>query len=256
MLCGSFLVQLELKITEILSKMPSDNSSEIVKVNLQEHAELTLVPDSAPMLIPFRDLKADAIPIIELPPDPCPDIYYPNTYVEHKCVICTSPWRVRLEHEYISCGQKPNRVKTFFEKYFGAKITWESISTHMQFHCDLSKLQQDGQLYYQNREDDLAVYKYREDDLALIALTDQLYEMKGMTCKSADLKLKRASVIANLTKQIQQIKKDRDSNSAMQNINFFKVLMDIHDRLIHEEDKAIVRTVVKELREQLMSENK
>jgi hypothetical protein len=77
-----------------------------------------------------------------------------------------------------------------------------------------------------------------------------------MTCKSSDLKLKRASAIANLTKQIQQIKKDRDNNGALQNINFFKVLMDIHDKLKHEEDKAIVRSKVKELREQLMSETK
>ena len=42
----------------------------------------------------------------------------------------------------------------------------------------------------------------------------------------------------------------------MQNVNFFKVLMDIHDKLKHEEDKMIVRAKVKELREQLMNESK
>ncbi len=168
-------------------------------------------------------------------------------------MICNSPWRVRLEHEYIAQGQKPNRVRNFFEKYFGAKVTWESISTHMSYHCDLSKIQQDGQLYYQHREDDLSLYKFREDDLALIALTDQLYEIKGITCKSADSKMKRAQVISNLSKQIAQIKKDRDT-SGSQNINFFKVLMDIHDKLKHEEDKKVVRDVVKQLREQLMAE--
>jgi hypothetical protein len=229
---------------------------EVKNISLTEHAELTLVPADAPILIPFRELKDNAIPLLDLPPDPCPDIYYPNTYVEPKCVICTSPWRSRVEHEFISQGQKANRVKTFFEKYFGAKLTWESISTHMHFHCDLSKIQQDGQLYYQHREDDLSLYKYREDDLALIALTDQLYEIKGMTCKSADLKLKRASAIANITKQIKEIKKDRDNSGAMQNINFFKILMDIHDKMHFEEDKAVIRNAVKELREQLMSESK
>ena len=236
-----------------------DTKSQVIqvgKVNLTEHTELTLVPSDAPVLIPFRDLKEDSMPLTDLPPDPCPDIFYPNTYVEPKCVICNSPWRLRVEHEYISQGQKANRVKTFFEKHFGAKITWESISTHMHFHCDLSKIQQDGQLYYQYREDDLSLYKYREDDLALIALTDQLYEVKGMTCKSADLKLKRASAIANLTKQIQQIKKDRDNNGSLQNINFFKVLMDIHDKMKYDEDKAVIRNAVKELREQLMNETK
>lgn len=237
----------------------TDKSSQLIeigKINLSDHSDLTLVPAEAPILMPFRDLREDAIPLLDLPPDPCPDIFYPNTYVEPKCVICNSPWRLRVEHEYISQGQKANRVKTFFEKYFGAKLTWESVSTHMHFHCDLSKIQQDGQLYYHHREDDLSLYKYREDDLALIALTDQLYEIKGMTCKSADLKLKRSSAIANLTKQIQQIKKDRDNSGAMQNVNFFKVLMDIHDKLKHEEDKMIVRAKVKELREQLMNENK
>ena len=82
---------------------------------------------------------------------------------------------------------------------------------------------------------------------------DQLYEIKGITCKSADSKMKRAQVISNLSKQIAQIKKDRDT-SGSQNINFFKVLMDIHDKLKHEEDKKVVRDVVKQLREQLMAE--
>jgi hypothetical protein len=237
----------------------NNNNSELIevgKINLKEHSELSIATPEVNVLVPFRDLKEDAVPLIPLPPDPCPDIFYPNTYVENKCVICNSPWRLRVEHEYISQGQKANRVKVFFEKYFGAKITWESISTHMNFHCDLSKIQQDGQLYYQHREDDLSIYKYREDDLALIALTDQLYEIKGMTCKSADLKLKRASVVANLTKQISQIKKDRDNVGALQNINFFKVLMDIHDKMHCDDDKQVIRSVVKELREQLMNENK
>lgn len=238
------------------NKEESSQLIEVGKINLTDHSGLALTPVETTILFPFRDLKEDAIPLIDLPPDPCPDLFYPNNYVEPKCVICTSPWRIRVEHEYISQGQKANRVKTFFEKHFGAKLTWESISTHMNFHCDLSKIQQDGQLYYQHREDDLSLYKYREDDLALIALTDQLYELKGMTCKSTDLKLKRASAIANLTRQIQQIKKDRDSNGAMQNINFFKVLMDIHDKMKHEEDKIVIRNAVKELREQLMNEAK
>jgi len=124
----------------------------------------------------------------------------------------------------------------------------------MTHHCDLSKIQQDGQLYYQHREDDLSLYKFREDDLALIALTDQLYEMKSLSVKSADSKMKLASVITSLSKQIAQIKKDRDA-AGSQNINFFKVLMDIHDKLMHEEDKKVVRDVVKELREQLMKES-
>ena len=65
--------------------------------------------------------------------------------------------------------------------------------------------------------------------------------------------MKRAQVISNLSKQIAQIKKDRDS-AGSQSINFFKVLMDIHDKLHHEEDKKVVRDVVKQLREQLMAE--
>lgn len=229
---------------------------DLIPIDLKEHSGLNLVPVTEVTLISFRDLTADSVPIIPLPPDPCPDLHYPNSYVEHKCVICNSPWRVRLEHEFISQGQKANRVKTFFERHFGAKITWESISTHMTHHCDLSKIQQDGMLYYQHREDDLSIYKFREDDLALMALTDQLFELKGMTCKSTDAKMKKASVMAALTKQISQIKKDRDNSGSLQNINFFKVLMDIHDKMLYEEDRQVVRAVVKQLREQLMSDGK
>lgn len=238
--------------------MPNQNDSshennQITKLDLQEHSDF-LIPGPQLTLIPFRDLKADAITLIPLPDDPCPDIFYPNSYVENRCVICMSPWRVRLEHEFIAQGRKPNRVRSFFEKYFGAKITWESIATHMAHHCDLSKIQQDGQLYYQHREDDLSIYKFREDDLALIALTDQLYEMKSLNVKSTDAKMKLATVVTSLSKQIAQIKKDRD-NAGSQNINFFKVLMDIHDKMKYDEDKQIVREVVRDLREQLMKDN-
>jgi hypothetical protein len=62
--------------------------------------------------------------------------------------------------------------------------------------------------------------------------------------------------MAALTKQISQIKKDRDNSGSLQNINFFKVLMDIHDKMVYEEDKQVVRAVVKQLREQLMSDGK
>lgn len=231
----------------------SSELSHITKLDLKEHSDF-LVPETQPALIPFRDLKADSVPIIPLPDDPCPDIFYPNNYVENRCVICTSPWRVRLEHEFIAQGRKPNRVRSFFEKYFGAKVTWESIATHMAHHCDLSKIQQDGQLYYQHREDDLSIYKFREDDLALIALTDQLYEMKSLNVKSVDAKMKLATVVSTLSRQIAQIKKDRD-NAGSQSINFFKVLMDIHDKMKYEEDKMVVREVVKQIREQLMKDS-
>ena len=231
----------------------SSELSHITKLDLQEHSDF-LVPATQPALMPFRDLKADSVPIIPLPDDPCPDIFYPNNYVENRCVICTSPLRVRLEHEFIAQGRKPNRVRSFFEKYFGAKVTWESIATHMAHHCDLSKIQQDGQLYYQHREDDLSIYKFREDDLALIALTDQLYEMKSLNVKSVDAKMKLATVVSTLSRQIAQIKKDRD-NAGSQSINFFKVLMDIHDKMKYEEDKMVVREVVKQIREQLMKDS-
>lgn len=231
----------------------SKENKTITKLDLKEHAGI-LVPENQPGLIHFRELKADSVPLIPLPDDPCPDINYPNTYVETRCVICNSPWRLRVEHEFIAQGRKPQRVRSFFEKYFGAKLTWESVATHMAYHCDLSKIQQDGQLYYQHREDDLSIYKFREDDLALIALTDQLYEMKSLTVKSTDGKMKLATVVSNLSRQIAQIKKDRDS-AGSQNINFFKVLMDIHDKLKHDDDKQIVREVVRDLREQLMKDN-
>ncbi len=71
----------------------NNNSSELIevgKINLKEHSELSVAAPEVNVLTPFRDLKEDSIPLIPLPPDPCPDIFYPNTYVENKCVICNS----------------------------------------------------------------------------------------------------------------------------------------------------------------------
>jgi len=103
------------------NKEDSQELSQVTKLDLKEHAGL-LVPEAVPALMPFRDLKADSVPIIPLPDDPCPDIFYPNSYVENRCVICNSPWRVRLEHEFIAQGRKPNRVRSFLRSTLVQKL--------------------------------------------------------------------------------------------------------------------------------------
>jgi len=43
-----------------------EKSSELIevgKINLSDHSELALIPAEGPILIPFRDLREDSIPL-------------------------------------------------------------------------------------------------------------------------------------------------------------------------------------------------
>ena len=44
------------------NKEDSQELSQVTKLDLKEHAGL-LVPEAVPALMPFRDLKADSVPI-------------------------------------------------------------------------------------------------------------------------------------------------------------------------------------------------
>lgn len=234
-----------------------EEQEKIIKLDLVEQtnlSDLTVNDETLTKARPFSALKLSDKPIVPLPPDPCPDIFYPSSTVELKCSICMSPWRTRVEHQFIGLGQRPYRVATFFLKHFNVRLTFESIATHMANHCDLSKISQDGKLSYDPR-DSIGPWIGREDELALTALIDQLFELRSITCKSADAKFRRASEISKIAKNIAQVKKDIDLKGHG-DINFFAVLMDIHGQLKCEEDIAIVRGVIKKLREQIIKGSK
>jgi hypothetical protein len=162
------------------------------------------VSDSEGEVVLFSSLKADAVPIyphqINLS-----GIDYPQTY-SPKCAICNSPHRNLLEHVYIDSGKNVNAVLNFFKKYYNAKLNWPQVSLHLKRHCDLNNISTPGLLTYEERDKELGKWKYREHELALTAILVEIDDVRGMSCRTPDEILKRASMIEKLTRQLMLIK--------------------------------------------------
>ena len=202
----------------------------------------------------FRDLDKDTKPLMPLPEDSLEDVKY-NQFHQQKCVICNSPWRDRAEHVYLESGRKVMPVLYFFSTYFDARLNYTQVATHMQHHCGFQSVASSGLKNYEDREQELSAWRFREDSLVLTALMVELDDIRGMDCsKSNDLKLKRAQVVERLVSKILDVKSRRDE-AAMNAVNIFEILSEIHDSLENEADKRKVRDKVKEIRLRLTQPN-
>ncbi len=199
-------------------------------------------------MVLFSSLKADAKPIkpYELGVS---GIDYPQ-FFSSKCAICNSPHRQLLEYVYIECGKKVNTTIKFFEEHYGAKLNWTQVKQHTKFHCDFNKIETPGLLDYEGREDELNRWKYREFDLAETAILTEINDVRGIPAKNADEILKRSSMIEKLTRQLLIIKEKRDDN-ILKLPNVFEVLHDLHNMMVDDEDKRIIREKAKVLKDSI-----
>jgi hypothetical protein len=199
-------------------------------------------------LVLFSSLKADAKPILPYKIN-VSGIEYPQLY-SSKCAICNSPHRTLLEHVFIDCGKKVNTTIKFFEKHFGARLNWTQISQHVKYHCDLNKIETPGLLHYEDRENELSRWKYREFELAETMILMEINDVRGITAKNSDDILRRAAMIEKLSGKLLMIKEKRDDNS-LGLPNVFEVLHEIHELMINDEDKRIIREKTKQLRKSI-----
>jgi hypothetical protein len=176
-------------------------------------------------------------------------IEYPQ-FFSPKCAICNSPFRELLEHVFIDSGKKVNSVLNFFLKHYGAKLNWSQVKQHTKYHCDFLRIDVPGLKDYENREEELSRWKYREYELALTAVLVEIDEVRGVSARTSDEIFKRAAMIEKLTRQLIQIKQQRDDNS-LGLPNVFEVLYELHELMETAEDKRIIREKTRALKETL-----
>jgi hypothetical protein len=206
------------------------------------------VSDDSSMIL-FSALRADATPIIPYT-YPKPGIEYPQ-FFSAKCAICNSPHRQLLEHVYIDSGEKVLAVQKFFERHYQARLNWAQIKHHIKHHCDFSKIDHPGMLDYEHREEEFDKWKYNEHELAFRITLTELNDVRGLKPKSMDEVLKRSAMIDKLTKNLLQIKEKRDSKSFTNLPSVFEVLLEVHNTMVDDEDKRIIREKVKELKQKM-----
>lgn len=218
----------------IIDNIILDDSVQIIKSELPSDYVL------------FSSLRADAEPLVPYTLNTF-GIDYPQ-FFSPKCAICNSPHRQLLEYVYIDCGKKVNTVIKFFERHFNARLNWVQVRQHTKHHCDFNKIETPGLLDYEGKEEELNRWKYREYELAEIAILTEINDVRGIPAKNPDEILKRASMIEKLTRQLMTIKKERDDNS-LGLPNVFEVLHDLHNLMINDEDKRIIREKVRNLKQ-------
>jgi hypothetical protein len=177
-------------------------------------------------------------------------IDYPQGF-SPKCAICNSHLRNVLEYVYIDSGKNVNAVLNFFKKHYNAKLNWPQVNLHLKRHCDLNQITTPGLLDYEYRDEELSKWKYRELELALISTLAEINDVRGLSCKTPDEVLKRATVIDKLNNRLMLIKHQRDEAS-MGLPNVFEVLYELHEKMVSDEDKRIIREKNKQLKESLI----
>lgn len=222
----------------------SDSENIVNNIILDSSTKIeTALDDQGTVL--FSSLKSDAKPIVPYDIN-LGGIEYPQLY-SPKCAICNSPHRTLLEHAYIDCGKKINTVIVFFQKHYAAKLNWIQVKQHVNYHCDFNKIETPGLKDYEGREEELSRWKYREYELALTAVLVELDTVRGKTARTLDDTLKKSSMIEKLTRQLLLIKQQRDDSS--QGLpNVFEVLYDVHEKMVDDRDKRIIREKVNDLK--------
>lgn len=189
-------------------------------------------------LILFSNIKSDAKPLVSYNIN-VGALDYPQWY-QAKCTICNSPYRQLLEHVYIDCGKKINPIIKFFEKHYNARLNFAQVKTHINNHCDFTMIKTSGLKHYEDREEEINKWKYREYELALTVILVGLDELGGIDARTPEEKYKKIANIDRLTKQLVDIKQKRDAfNQGLPNI--FDVLAELHEMMVSEEDKRIIR---------------
>jgi hypothetical protein len=200
-------------------------------------SNLVLFSSLKPGIKPIKDYKLNTH-----------GIEYPK-YFSAKCAICNSPHRELLEHVYVDRNKNINGVIKFFEEHYNAKLNWPQIKHHLKFHCDMNKIETPGLLDYED-DTDIVKWKFREYELALIATLKELDDVRGMTSKTFEEQTKKTQLIDRLTTKLLQIKSQRD-DLGVNLPNVFEVLYQVHEMMVSEDDKRIIREKVKELKQRL-----
>jgi len=225
--------------------MSIEKASEAVIKNIILDNDASQKVDPEDGLVMFSSLRADVTPIKDYKIN-THGIDYPK-YYSAKCAICNSPHRELLEHVYVDKNKNIRATVKFFENHFNAKLNWAQVKHHLKYHCDMNKIETPGLLDYDGDDEDVIKWKFREYELALIATLKELNDIRGLTTKSFDEQAKKTQLIDRLTTKLIQIKQHRD-DLGVNLPNVFEVLYQVHELMVSEDDKRIIREKVKELK--------
>lgn len=231
----NFFMSIEKVSQAIVQNIILDNDVASNSGNLE--AGMVLFSAMKPDVKPVKDYKLNTY-----------GIEYPS-YFSKKCAICNSPHRELLEHVYIHKNKNINGVVKFFEEHYNARLNWPQVKQHLKYHCDMTRVEVPGLLDYESDEE-IVKWKFREYELALIATLKELNDVRAMNSKTFDEQSKKTQLIDRLTSKLLQIKQQRDE-LGINLPNVFEVLFQIHELMVNDDDKRIIREKVKELKQLL-----
>lgn len=209
-------------------------------------------------LVPFKSLIGTEQPLKALPDDLMENEFtYPKRF-EGRCTICKSPYRDLAELVYIRLNKSLYGVVKFFEDYYNAHMTWISVKTHMNAHCDFSKIMIEGLGRLFSTQDQHLLWTGRENQLAITILMDQIDDVSSLEINRSNSAaiLERAKVLRDLAIKLNDLCKARDEAIlSMRNFNAFKILADLLYEIKDPQAKEAIRNKLYQIKVQLEGPN-
>lgn len=202
-------------------------------------------------LIRFAKLTGYEHPIKKIPEDYLDNEFtYPKRH-EGRCTLCQSTHRDMAELVYLRSNKNVSSVVKFFEEYFAAHVTWPCVSTHMQRHCDFSKISVEGLAQLTISQDQHMAWYGRENQLATTILMNQIDQVEGLEISNKPtLVLEKARVLRDLAIKLDELARARDER-ALNSINIFEVLQDLYNNIKDSKSKDVIRQKLFQIRSKL-----
>ena len=180
---------------------------------------------------------------------------------EVRCSICKHPLAKMAEVTYLTCGKNVNRVVKWFEEQ-GYRVSWITVKTHMDEHCDFSAIKIDWIARVKERMSDNYIDEEEALNFGMAGLEEQMAELKSIDV-SGDIKMmndiaKTLGSLNNVYLGFAKAKNEmtglkRETNRKVEEMSraMGETLMGLHDDVSDQETKEKIRLAASDLQDKI-----
>jgi len=176
---------------------------------------------------------------------------------EARCSICKHPFAKMAEATYLKSGKNTNKVVNWYEEQ-GYRVSWITVKTHMENHCDFSAIKVDWLARVRDRMDVATIDEGEAISFGMSGIEDIMAELKSFelsnnvktTNEIAKTMSNLFSVYLGFIKaQFEMTGLKKEANQKVEEMSraMSETLMDLHDRTESQEVKEMIREAAKSL---------
>lgn len=176
---------------------------------------------------------------------------------EARCSICKHPLAKMSEATFLKSGKNVNKVVTWFADQ-GYRVSWITVKTHMEGHCDFSAIKVDWLARVKDRMLESTIDESEAIAFGIKGLEDQMAELKSIelsnNIKSMNEIAKTMSALFSVylgfvKAQFEMTGLKKEANQKVEEMSkaMSETLMQLHDNIESQEAKDMIRAAAKDL---------